>query len=198
MIKKVFIDLDDTLNSMTIPALRSIGCRFKSDTDYAMFPIPGSYDIVAAANSMANNTGLWKMAPVTFWESLDRKFWANLPPSPQFVQIIDFSTSLVGYDNVCILTAPTLDPLCSAGKVDWIQEHIPDRMQRQFLIGPRKRFCASPDSLLIDDCDANISEFRDCGGRAITVPRPWNSLHRQDTSAHLQCAFKRIFEEVTL
>ncbi len=40
-----------------------------------------------------------------------------------------------------------------------------------------KSLLAGPDTLLIDDKDENITEFRAGGGHGILVPRPWNKLH---------------------
>ena len=68
-------------------------------------------------------------------------------------------------------------------------------MQRQFLIGPSKHLCANPETLLIDDSDKNVDSFRKCGGQAVLVPRPWNSLHGLNALDHLTTAFYSLFGE---
>jgi hypothetical protein len=45
------------------------------------------------------------------------------------------------------------------------------------LIGPRKHFACRPTTLLVDDGDHNVREWRAAGGPAILVPRPWNTNH---------------------
>ena len=102
------------------------------------------------------------------------------------------SYELVGIDGTYLLSIPVrgsiwnqdefrfepiTDPLCVAGKVDWINTEIPREMRRNFLIGPNKAIAARPDALLIDDHDQNVTDFRKAGGHAILMPRPWNSLH---------------------
>lgn len=177
---KVFLDLDDTLNRFTLPALCRVGCPIDPH-DYGHFPHPGSYDIVAAANTL-------RAAPLTkseFWDSLPREFWATLPKSDEFEFLLEFAERLVGREQVCILTSPTIDPLCLAGKLDWLHRNMPREYHRQFLIGPRKHFCAHPRHLLIDDSDANVESFRLHGGQAVLLPRPWNSLHSVPTMPFL-------------
>ena len=75
------------------------------------------------------------------------------------------------------MTSPTIDPDCLAGKLEWIHEFTPRWMHRQYLVGPRKQFCAHREALLIDDADKNVNTFREWGGQALLVPRPWNSMH---------------------
>jgi 5'(3')-deoxyribonucleotidase len=95
---------------------------------------------------------------------------------------------------ICILTGPTKDPECLAGKYEWITTVLPPYLHRQYLIGPRKQFCAHPEALLIDDSDDNVKAFRGAGGHAILVPRPWNSLHALNTTEYLQREFGRYLD----
>ena len=175
VLRAVFLDIDDTLNSLTMPALNHVGCNVSS------YPNPGSYDIVGIANSLLPE-------PLTvgqFWDRCDREFWVSLPKSVECEMITRFAGSVVGLENTCILTAPTLDPECASAKVEWIYRNLPENLHRQYLIGPRKFFCAHHQHLLIDDSDTNVRLFRKHGGHAILVPRPWNSLHGRDTNKHL-------------
>jgi 5'(3')-deoxyribonucleotidase len=125
-----------------------------------------------------------------FWDSITRDIWATIPQSEEFYLLLGYCENLVGQENICILTAPTIDPECVAGKLEFIHNHFPKWMHRQFLIGPRKQFCAHPEALLIDDADKNVDQFRAWGGNAILVPRPWNSLHARNTVAHIHREFE--------
>jgi len=55
----------------------------------------------------------------------------------------------------------------------WIRRYLP-KYSRQFLFGPRKRFCAHARAVLIDDYDKNIDGFVSAGGQGVLIPRSWN------------------------
>lgn len=176
MITRILLDLDDVLNYCTMAALKYVGCPVEA-TDLHLFKPEWGWSIVHAANKLHPNR---TFTEASFWQSIGKDFWANAPKSNECDWLIRECTRRVGASNVCILTAPTLDPQCAAGKMEWIRRNLPEELQRQFLIGPQKHFCARWSSLLIDDSDNNVGKFRANGGRAILVPRPWNSLNGYD------------------
>jgi len=179
---RIFLDLDDVCNTFTPYALRSVGCPVDVLSFDDCDPLWG-YDIVAAANTLHPSR---TFTLSSFWESIGRSVWATVPESAEFTLLLRWCEECVGTENVCILTSPTIDPDCLAGKLEWIHCHLPKRMHRQFLIGPTKHLCARPDALLIDDHEKNVNLFRQHGGQAILVPRPWNSLFRvRDTLNYL-------------
>lgn len=112
-----------------------------------------------------------------FWEQFDEDFWAELKPTKEFQKIID----LVEPHHPIILTAPpiTTGPAtyhAVRGKVRWIRKYLPYCFyDGRFLVGPCKEACASRFSLLIDDSYDNCIAWKQQGGAAILVPRPWNS-----------------------
>ena len=114
--------------------------------------------------------------------------------SAEFPFLLGWCESLVGQENVCLLTSPTIDPDCLAGKLEWIHEFTPKWLHRQYLVGPCKQFCAHPEALLIDDSDKNVNKFRDWGGQAVLVPRPWNTNHTLNTMENLAHAFELLHE----
>jgi len=172
--KQIFLDLDDVLNCCTMSALKYVGCPV-DEFDNSAFQPEWGFDIIHAANCLHQFRTFTISA---FWESIKRDFWASIPKSPECDLLIEGCASIVGMENICILTAPTLDPDCLAGKLEWIHSFMPKELHRRYLIGPAKHCCAKPGSLLIDDSDRNIQRFRESGGMAITVPRPWNRMHR--------------------
>ncbi len=182
---QIFLDLDDVLNEFTMSTLRSFGCNIKA------YDPKWGWDIVKAANNTHPTQGFTVPG---FWNSLDRDHWATRPKSEMCDWLIKKSADLVGRENVCILSSPTLDPDCLAGKLEWIHDNLPSWMHRQYLIGPKKWFCANLNALLIDDCDQNVDEFRRHGGWAITVPRPWNQSHDCATQEWVRCGLNQIFE----
>ena len=60
---------------------------------------------------------------------------------------------------------------------------------------PIKASVCQSKTLLIDDSDKNVDSFRKCGGHAVLVPRPWNSLHGFNALDHLTTAFYSLFGE---
>jgi hypothetical protein len=81
------------------------------------------------------------------------------------------------------------------GKLRWIERHMEERWLRRYIFTPVKEAFARPGVVLIDDCDANVTAFRDAGGRAVLVPRPWNAQWRlcvDDDSAGGRWVAKRL------
>ncbi len=191
-IDSIYLDLDDVLNDFTREALQHVTglSEFTHEPEWG-------YDIVLAAGKLctkaqvqpAGSISECKIPPsisstfftqASFWGQIKRDFWANIGVTDWCYELIDICASAVGKENVCILTSPTLDPDCVAGKMEWIQKEMPTWLHRQFLIGPCKQFCARPGSLLIDDCEENVRKFRERGGLAWEFPRPWNSQRSSD------------------
>lgn len=162
---RIFIDLDDVLNEFTMTTLRNLGC------DIVDYDPEWGWDIVLAYNCTHPRHHL---TAGSFWDSFGCDHWATLPKSGMCDLLIMRCADFVGRENVCVLSCPTEDPDCLAGKLEWIHSNLPEWIHRQYMIGPQKHLCASPESLLIDDCDKNIKDFAMAGGKTILVPRPWN------------------------
>lgn len=114
-----------------------------------------------------------------FWSPLGEDFWANLPWMPDGMRILAIVEKAFGPENVCLLTSPCDTDGCMQGKLRWIRKHLPV-YNRRYLMGSAKEFCASRDSLLIDDSDSNTTKFATAGGWGVLVPRPWNVLAGRD------------------
>jgi len=160
---KCFLDLDGVL----------------SDFHKAAFTLHG-IDPFSKEENLGNyrfdeTTGL---SQVDFFKPITKEFWAELPRTLECDEILSLVEKKFGRENICILTAPpeVRNLGCLEGKEEWIYRNLPQYID-QFLIGKPKAFCAGPNSVLIDDSDSNIKAFREAGGRAITFPRPWNSMY---------------------
>jgi hypothetical protein len=182
MIRRIFLDLDDVCNTLAPFVLHSVGCDI-GPSDYARYPREHGFNISDAANAMLGEA---RYTPATLWASIPRAVWVRVPESDFFPWLLDACADAVGRENVCIATSPTKDPDCLAGKLEWIHDHFPEWMHRQYAITPRKYLFARPDSLLIDDYGNNIERFKAHGGRAITVPRPWNDNWGSDPRNYLE------------
>ena len=186
VIDKIVVDLDDTLNSLTMHLLRLTGADCGS-FDYHKFPHEVGYDMVAAWAEMTGNDPI----PVPeWWEMITRDMWSCAPKSDQF-WLLDRCAGLVGQENVLMATVPTKCGECLAGKYDWMEKHLPDWMQRQYAVIPRKHWLSQPGVLLIDDSGANCEKWEDPGGfqeggDTIIVPRPWNWARHHDTDEYIE------------
>ena len=182
-IKRILLDLDDVCNTFTISALMHVGCSIPS-----VYPDVG-YDIIAACN-LLHPTKTWTARE--FWEAIPRCLWAETPLSKEYFFILSSAAKLVGTENIFIATSPTKDPDCLAGKLEWIHDNMPSYLHRQYIITPRKWLCANEYTLLIDDSDENVKQFKQAGGQAVLVPRPWNALRNVNTIDYLKERLKEV------
>lgn len=182
MIQRIFLDLDDVCNTLAPFVLHSVGCVIAPD-DYASYPREFGYRISDVANSLLGEA---RFTPATLWASIPRSVWVRVPESPFFHWLLQTCAAAVGRENVCIATSPTKCPESLAGKLEWIHDHYPAWMHRQYAVTPRKHLFARPDSLLIDDYGENTARFRALGGQVILVPRPWNENWACDPRSYLE------------
>ncbi|MBE3095121.1 MAG: hypothetical protein IMZ52_08830 [Actinobacteria bacterium] len=115
---------------------------------------------------------------------LDAPFWENLPWLPTGRTVLELVEDYFGRDNICLFSFPSYNSEGATGKIDWIKKNLPDYSNR-FLLGTLKYFCASPTTVLLDDKEKNIREFKHAGGLGVVVPAPWNSLKDKDVIAYL-------------
>lgn len=165
---KIFLDMDGVLVDFMRPVMAVHGIR------YDMYPVEAGWDIMEAVGILAPEK---KLTVSEFWAPCDRKFWAGLPKTNLCDTLIRTVEGYVGAENVALLTS-AMWPEAAAGKVDWVMSNYP-QYQSRLIMGTAKEFMAGPDRLLIDDRDKNVEDFRAAGGRAIKVPRPWNTLWRK-------------------
>ena len=189
ILTRIFLDLDDVCNAFTMHALQAVGCPV-SAFDHHLYDPRWGFDIVKAVNELHPSMTFSRKH---FWDKIDRRVWSGAPVSKEFGLLLSRCKSLVGASDVCILTTPTEDPECLAGKLEWIHEHLPEWMHRQYLMGPQKYLLAGPDSLLIDDSAKNIREFQQHGGQTILMPRPWNPLHSVKPGPYVHNTLDKIF-----
>jgi len=173
---KIFMDVDDVLADF-------VGgmCRLHDKENPYAEPLD------------TESAGVWEIEKLLgltveeFWTPAGGKFWGGLELMPDGKSILSLAENAVGAENVCLLTTPPLNPESASGKIWWIERCLPN-YNRRFLIGPPKQFCAHKDAILIDDADHNVDAFVKAGGKAILVPRAWNSAwrYRNDVLSYVQ------------
>lgn len=112
------------------------------------------------------------------WADCGFDFWAGLPWCDEGKELLAGLEELFGQENIVLATSPVLTPGCQDGKRAWVEKHLP-AYRRRLQIGAAKWSMAGPSSLLVDDHDGNVSPFRERGGGAVVVPRPWNSRRKE-------------------
>ena len=139
----------------------------------------------------------WDMHHIDFWDGVSKEFWNNLTSTQECYALLRFCESKVG-DRISILTAPPeKNPIDCAnsveGKLCWLGFR---NIKYNVIFTTDKSFCANPKHILIDDADHNVDAFRAAGGKAILIPRPWNSLHDSKLSVmeHVSREWDRIHE----
>lgn len=183
-LKRIFLDLDDVLNTFTPYILSRLGCH-NTPTCYKGHPREAGWDIVDAANRLNPSRTFTHRE---FWREVSREHWASVPRSHEFSALLRLSIDAVGRDNVYVLTQATLDPQCLAGKKEWLQRNCPDWLANKYLVVGEdcKHVCAQPGSLLVDDNEKNVEAFALSGGQSVLMPRPWNTAWDvEDTEAYL-------------
>lgn len=179
IVDTIVLDIDDTLNSLTLPIMRHFGVDVEA-FDYDKFPREVGYDVLGAVNILLG--AQWELKD--FWDAIPRELWNLTPLSKESEFLLTRSAQIVGRENVFLATTPTKCPESHAAKVIWINENLPEWIHRQYFITPRKWKLANREAVLIDDHDENIKLF--CQkGQGIIVPRPWNSHQHLNTMDYL-------------
>jgi len=177
-ITRIMVDLDDVFNNFTACAMRFLGCP------PCEFPVECGYDIVAAMNLKHPTINNW--VPWQIWGMLDDTLWEDMTTSDLHDTLLDHCVDIVGRDNVFICSTLTNNVSCTSGKLKWMQKHLPDWIQNQYVFTTKKYLLANKNTLLIDDYHGNTLAFEGAGGRAILVPRPWNPYNCYDTRSFVE------------
>jgi 5'(3')-deoxyribonucleotidase len=114
----------------------------------------------------------------------DWAFWAGLEWTPDGHEIMELVESTFGRKNVYLLTTPMPNVGSESGKSIWVRRHLPDYLDRLIVSRAPKHIFAGPDRVLIDDNTDNIVHFREGGGQAVPVARPWN-IWREDRTIEI-------------
>lgn len=155
---RCFLDIDGVLTDFP----RAANKFFNRNIPFERFNIP-------------NFTSEMGMPIQEIDSQFTRYFWSNLPWLPTGKSLLALVEACFGKENVCLFTFPSYNSEAASGKVMWIMKNLPQYRDR-FLIGTVKHFCASINTILIDDKESNIEKFEQAGGLGILVPAPWNCL----------------------
>jgi hypothetical protein len=110
-----------------------------------------------------------------FWELISKvgeQFWSKMSWMPEGKQLWDH----IKQYKPSLLSAPSSDYSSRYGKKLWVQENIPGT---KLILAKRenKKDYASGKSILIDDLDKNIDEWRAAGGLGILYTSTGQTLN---------------------
>ncbi len=176
MVTRICLDMDGVCTRLIMHALEIATAGIVSRYDDERYPLPGVYATELAANQLLKESGR-TVSRAELWASVPRYVWATTPPTAEYAALFRECERIVGRAHLFFATRQTEYPDSAAGKLEWVSTYAPAYMATQTIIGAPKDFGANARTLLIDDCDDNVLAFREAGGAALLMPRPWNSRH---------------------
>lgn len=145
-----------------------------------------------------------------FWTriELDNDFWVSLK---RYDWAWDLGNELQSIAPVVFCSTPSRDARAAQQKIQWLRDHgfMGPNESRYFLVGHApskdghkfgKNMLAHPETVLIDDSDANVRDFIADGGQAILFPQPWNVNRDKvaDRLGYVQSEIARIHNDIEL
>lgn len=112
------------------------------------------------------------------WDAIlpeSSEWWATLPATDEADQVLAIAG---GVAPVRIVTSPRSPLTIRHHEAAGSTRLVAERYAAQVEILEWKGAISRPGLLLIDDSDDQVREWRKHGGRAVVMPRPWNSEHR--------------------
>lgn len=100
-----------------------------------------------------------------FWDPINKagyKFWVNLEWKPDGKRLWNYIEKY----KPEILSAPSRENDSRVGKHDWIKRELPG-VHLILRTAKNKKEFASPESILIDDHEINIEQWKEAGGIGI-------------------------------
>lgn len=168
--KCIYLDIDGVLTDFVGAVLELYG-RPESDRNLVR-----SWDGIPAVVD-TNNLCMWERIA-----GEGQVWWATLPWTEHGEAIAEICERAGPF---VLMSTPTREPSCAAGKIEWINQYFPSS-DRRFALTPCKHHFAHPGALLIDDSERNVRAFRENGGEAILWPAPWNAWGREPEEADLE------------
>lgn len=160
---KIYVDMDGVLVNFTLGFAKKFGYNYD---ELVRNWSPGEWHFEK----------ILKISSGKFYDMLNdggEEFWSNLPEYEYANDLWDFCNKLA---PTYILSAPTQDPGCVKGKVEWLQKKLGKGFSN-YILTRHKECCAGPNTYLIDDRDDNVTKFTEAGGVGICFPSYSNKMH---------------------
>ncbi len=108
-----------------------------------------------------------------FWNKIylqGPEWWRNLEEYPWFNKLYAL---LKSKGDVYFVSCPSHDPLCTSGKMQWLQDRFGKNF-RNYVFTSKKYLLAPSGGILIDDSEKKCLKYWQAKGRYILFPQPWN------------------------
>lgn len=180
-IPRIYLDLDGVIRDFEAGVEKHFNVKFSRDDiqDYRL-----------NFNKVKEKSGL---TTSQVWGEMDIDFVSSLPYTPWAKRLL---TALEPYKPI-ILTSPSRTN--ATGSQNWIRKRLPHYFyEGRYLIGPCKRACANPFSILVDDWSKHTKEFKENGGHSILFPT-WqneNMLYKDKPLHYFAKTLKQILIEM--
>ena len=126
------------------------------------------------------------------WGAIDREgvsFWANLDPLPWAKKLMKAMEEL---GTVYILTSPGKCISAPSGKMEWLEKHFPEYLEK-FICVRDKWIAAGEIDILVDDSIKKVEAFREHGSHAFHWP---NDLRLLDGEEDVDEVIEKLKEEI--
>ena len=158
----IFLDIDGVLSNWTDEAcdLCDIDCK---NPDIRKGLKEGKY---LDKLGIISEEDMWKKVTdegQDFWIRLKLFSWAK--------KLVDKMKEL---GDVLFLTSPGCCIPASSGKAQWVQDHFGKDMLPNLILCKKKEYCASKNTILVDDTLKKVEQFREAGGHAFLWPNQYS------------------------
>ena len=143
----VYLDMDGVLANWTKAMCDGLGHPYPKNTEFESTYWLRDHFSRKQIDTVADS--------LQFWESIEKYPWAD-----EIVEIVNKCS-----DEWFFLTKPMPFTNCWHGKALWIKKHFPKHFQKLIIIqGSKAKCCNVGNSILIDDCLKNISDWEKSWG----------------------------------
>lgn len=172
MIKTIFLDMDGVLVNFLGGLHKALGVPYS----YENYPYEkGKWDMLTDIKHSCGS-----QITFSFRECNDcctTPFWQNLRWMHDGHDVLRAILDKFIESRIYLLTTPMPNLESASGKMLWINDNLPIYLKRIIITQAPKHLLARPDTVLFDDKDENVDGFREAGGKAILINRPWNRGH---------------------
>lgn len=163
-IKKIFIDMDDTLFRFRDRMCEVTGTDKQKAMEYMKDTRLDPFDDFNRCLNINRQVFKNLMAMESFWE--------DMKVVPNSKDLMDLCTGVVGIDSISIATTPQYTPACFSGKLRLLQKR---NLTIPTILIEDKSLLAQYDRVLIDDRPDVCNEFMLAGGFAINFQHDWSN-----------------------
>jgi len=170
----LLLDMDEVLVDFDSGACEAHGITSQQMNHYRH---PGQWSLIEPIGR-AKTAGMSALTLDEFWQPIHDAgagFWENLNKLPWYDEVVGWAE--INFEEWYIVSSPSRETCSYTGKVNWLKREFGSQFDRFFLT-PYKELLATPNRILLDDREDNISEFEKHGGQGMLFPTRGGRLHQ--------------------